>query len=376
MKNVSIEKIVDMNAENAGAIDNPENREDLETVAYGQGLSETSESRSVEELPEASRTLLQDILAGRAVPPLHMDIIAKTILNPDTHPERAGFLLREIARDETIEVRSSAGGEGMRQFLGSKTVIVDIPAWLADDRYADLEMQKVKQEFIFTRMDLYASDMLLLQYSVPIGQEKSTVDYTNVKGVLVVVLMVDSPKIFGEYDRESDRYIHRFTKMTADSGLTYDAKAKTIYVQLDKCLKQFKEGKNAESPDGRPNRLQRWLASLADINDADVAKVIAQDAELRAIREEAARMGRDKEVQIMLTQEFFDEMDRNSYRRQWKEEGLEEGLEEGRKEGLQEGKKKGAESERARNLQSLMETLGLTQDEAMAALKLTPKPQK
>ena len=78
----------------------------------------------------------------------------------------------------------------------------------------------------------------------------------------------------------------------------------------------------------------------------------------------------------MLTQEFFDEMDRNSYRRQWKEEGLEEGLEEGRKEGLQEGKKKGAESERARNLQSLMETLGLTQDEAMAALKLTPKPQK
>ena len=65
----------------------------------------------------------------------------------------------------------------------------------------------------------------------------------------------------------------------------------------------------------------------------------------------------------MLTQEFFDEMDRNSYRRQWEEEAEER------------GKKKGTESERSRNLQSLMETLGLTQDEAMAALKLTPKPQ-
>ena len=362
---------------------NTENREHFGAETSGQAAAKTSESRSMEELPEVSRTLLQDILAGRAVPPLYMDIIAKTILNPDTHPERAGFLLREIAQDETIEVRSSAGGEGVRKFLGSKTVIVDIPSWLADDRYADLEMQKVKQEFIFTRMDLYASDMLLLQYSVPIGQEKSTVDYTNVKGVLVVVLMVDSPKFFGEYDRESDRYIHRFTKMTADSGLTYDAKAKTIYVQLDKCLKQFKEGKNAESPDGRPDRLQRWLASLADINDADVEKAISQDPELWTVREEAARMGRDKEVQIMLTQEFFDEMDWNSYRHQWKEEGLEEGrkegLQEGRKEGLQEGRKEGrkegAESERARNLQSLMETLGLTQDEAMAALKLTPKPQ-
>ena len=199
--------------------------------------------------------------------------------------------------------------------------------------------------------------------------------------------------------------------MTADSGLTYDAKAKTIYVQLDKCLKQFKEGRNAEAPDGRPDRLQRWLASLADINDADVEKAVSQDAELRAVREEAVRMGQDKEVQIMLTQEFFDEMDRNSYRRQWKEEGLEEGrkeglekgrkegrkegleegrkegLEEGRKEGLEEGRKEGLEEgrkgglaegtefERARSLQSLMETLGLTRDEAMAALKLTPKPQ-
>ena len=90
----------------------------------------------------------------------------------------------------------------------------------------------------------------------------------------------------------------------------------------------------------------------------------------------------------MLTQEFFDEMDRNSYRRQWEEEaeerGKKKGLEEGRKEGLEKGLEEGlekgleegTESERSRNLQSLMETLGLTQDEAMAALKLTPKPQK
>ena len=86
-------------------------------------------------------------------------------------------------------------------------------------------------------------------------------------------------------------------------------------------------------------------------------------------------LAKDKEVQIMLTQEFFDEMDWNSYRHQWKEEGLEEGRKEGLEEGRKKGLEEGTESERSRSLQSLMETLGLTQDEAMAALKLTPKPQ-
>ena len=48
--------------------------------------------------------------------------------------------------------------------------------------------------FIFTRIELCASDMLLLQYSVTEGQKKGELDYTDVNEVLMIVLMVESPK--------------------------------------------------------------------------------------------------------------------------------------------------------------------------------------
>ena len=125
--------------------------------------------------------------------------------------------------------------------------------------------------------------MLLLQYSVEEGQSKGKLSYNNVKSALMVVLMVESPKVFQEFDMESERYIHRFTEMRADSGLAYSMKAKTIYVQLDKCLKQFREGKNAEAEDGKPDQLQSWLAMIADANDDTVRNAAKNDETLSKI---------------------------------------------------------------------------------------------
>ena len=126
-------------------------------------------------------------------------------------------------------------------------MITDVPSWLKGGRLSDFEMQGVAQDFIFTRTDLYASDMLLLKYSIEEGQSKSEAKDKNVKDVVVIILMVKSPKVFKDFI--SDRYIHRFGYMTADSGLTYKSKATTIYVQLDKCLEQYKKGENGEGTD-------------------------------------------------------------------------------------------------------------------------------
>ena len=57
------------------------------------------------------------------------------------------------------------------------------------------QIRSVAQEFIFTRGDLYSSEMLLLQYSVPAGQKKSDLDYTGVKEALLIVLMVESSRL-------------------------------------------------------------------------------------------------------------------------------------------------------------------------------------
>ena len=205
-------------------------------------------------------------------------------------------------------------------------------------------------ENIFTRIELYASDMLLLQYSVTEGQKKGELDYTNVNEVLLIVLMVESPQAFTDFDGECDKYIHRFLEMTADTGLSYPAKAKMIYVQLDKCLKQFREGRNAEGEDGKPDRLQAWLAAIADVNDEKVEEESGKDRELAAIRKEAHDMVQEKEVQNMVILDRYERMD-------WVTYGNEQ-------------KRKGAEDNLVENIKNLMETMSLTAQQAMDALKV------
>ena len=278
-------------------------------------------SFSLDGLPAKDRQEILDIQSGLILPPLHSDVIAKHIFNADVHPDRLNFLMRSISKDNTIEVRSSAGNESFRQSYYSKGMIYDIPSWLKDNRAADLEVQKAKQNYLFIRTDLYASDMLLLQYSVVDGQKKTEMDYSKVEEAILIVLMLESPDVFRDYDKKSDRYIHRFTRMTADTGLSYPSKAKTIYVQLDKCLAQFKDNKNAESMDGKPDRLQKWLVTIADINDSTVASMAESDEELQAIRKETYEMGQDKEVLNMLIQERYDRMDWLTYGNQRASEG-------------------------------------------------------
>ena len=275
--------------------------------------TETPERLSIAGLPLDVQKDLQNIFDGHTLPSLYSDIIAKTIFHADLHPDRLNFLLRGIAKDETIDVDRSAGNESVKQSLNSKGMIYDIAAWLKDLRMSDLGIQKAAQDFLFTRVDLYGSDMLLLQYQVEAGQAKSELNYQNVNDVLIVVLMVESPKAFREFDSVSDCYIHRFEKMVADTGLTYTPKVKTMYVQLDKCLEQFRSGYNSESEDHQPDELQRWLAMIADINDLSVAEAVKTDEELLKIRAEVHSMAQDKEVQNMIIQERYDRMDVLTY---------------------------------------------------------------
>jgi len=113
--------------------------------------------------------------------------------------------------------------------------------------------------------------------------------------------------------------------------LTYPSKAKMIYVQLDKCLKQFREGKNAEAEDGTPDELQRWLAMIADANDEKVRDAAKSDETMRRMQKEMSDMVQDKEVRNMIMQEKYDRMDWVTYGSDQKEEGREEAWEEARK---------------------------------------------
>ena len=347
-------------------------------------MADEMERMDMGSLPEDVQQNLRDIFDGKILPPLYSDVIAKNIFNADVHPERLNYLLRSIAKDDTIDVKSSAANEAFRPSMHAKGIVTDIPSWLRDKRLSDLEIQKVRQDFIFTRIELYASEMLLLQYSVEEGQKKSELHYRNVKSVLIIVLMVESPEAFQKYDAVSENYIHRFTEMRADSGLSYPMKAKIIYVQLDKCLKQFREGKNAESADGKPDQLQRWLAMIADVNDEKVRSAAKDDETLRKIQKEMSDMAQDKEVRNMILQEKYDRMDWISYGTDQREEGRAEGRKEGRVEGRAEGRKEGRAEGFTQgvaqtvleNIKSMMKTLKLTSKQAMDALQIPSEEQQ
>ena len=286
---------------------------------------ETQKELLMQHFSEEDRQELLAICAGQKLPSLMADIIAKKIFSPAEHPSRLQKLLQFAADDPSIEVQSPTANEGFVQFEGSKKMIFDVPADLSDRRKAYTEFQVSPQEFILMRGELYASDMLLLQYSVPHGTAKSSMDYDHVPGILLVVLMRHSPKEFREFP--SDRYIHRFYRHTADSGLSYYPRQQIVYIQLDKCLRQFVENRNGETLQqvNDADAMQLFLSAMADINHKKVLEKADGNAEITAIIQEVRQMSMSAEIQAMLLAEKYAQADFNAAKSYAKREGLEEG---------------------------------------------------
>ena len=107
--------------------------------------------------------------------------------------------------------------------------------------------------------------------------------------------MKKSPKLFKRY--ESPRYIHRFTRARADSGLEVPTLRQMVFVQLDKALELYVSGNYNEDED---TDLLKLFALIADINNEKVVQESTNNKLLADIREDVFRFTRDKEVQHML----------------------------------------------------------------------------
>jgi len=286
-----------------------------------------TEQEMLDSLSLKERQDFFEICCGRRYPSLMSDIIAKTCFDPDVHPERLEFLLRRVVADDSIIVKGSFGNEAGAGFTDAKRIIFDIPARLDDGRLSDTEFQIAKQDFALRRGDLYGSELLAIQYSAGINRRKSDIDYDTVDDVILVFLLKDSPDAFIKFD--SEHYIHRFKKYTADTGFSYTPLVTTIYVQIDKALEQFKNGIDGE----RDSELQLLLAMMGDMNDPSVRERLDSDFDNRDffvnLAEQARQMTLDKEVQAAMLSEKFYYMDLNSIKHYEHRTGYEEGIEQG-----------------------------------------------
>ena len=271
-------------------------------------------------LSEERKQWYRDIGSGQRLADIYYDTIAKHVFSPDMFPERMEFILQRTMRDKTLGVDHSAANENYLQSIYAKKTISDLPAWLKDHKLADIEIQRIAQEYAFDRADIYASNMLLLQYSVEEGQAKNTLDYSNVNNAIMIVLMVNSPKVFREY--RSDRYIHRITLARADSGIEFRMKKQMVFVQLDKALELYLSGTYNEDEDVE---LLKLFSLIADINNEKVARDTKGSKLFEDIREDVYRFTRSKEGQQMILAEDLAIMDWNSQKRWEREEGRKEG---------------------------------------------------
>ena len=281
----------------------------------------------IKHLSEEEQADFKAIERGEKTPSLMSDIIAKKIFDPDAHSDRMNYLLREITGEDDVYVDSSNRNEGYIMASNSKKVVFDINTKLQDKRNVDLEFQISAQNHFLKRGEIYGSDLLLLQYSVEEGQKKKEVDYSDIKGVIIIFLMKHSPKEFKEC--KSERYIHRFTENKSDSGLVFPSLTQYIYVQLDKCFEQFKLGTDGENN----KKLQLLLSMLADANDEDVRKEIIGNKMFEDIISEANGMVAERRVLNMILAEKYAIADLNAVKNYERAEGKAEGKAEGLIEG-------------------------------------------
>ena len=157
--------------------------------------------------------------------------------------------------------------------------------------------------------------MLMIQYSAEQGQRKDEVDYSNVSGVIIVVLMKNSPKAFKSHN--SKRYIHRITKAKADSGIEFNLLRQMAFVQLDKALDEFLNGSYEPDEDVE---LLKLLAMIADVNNEKVKQAISKNKMFQDICNEAIMFSKEKEVQAMMLAEKLAVADWNSNRTAGREE--------------------------------------------------------
>ena len=167
-----------------------------------------------------------------------------------------------------------------------------------------------------------------------------------------MIFMRHSSKPFKE--EKTDRYIHRFNKEVSDSGIEYKPLRQVVYVELDKCLKQFLRGKDGENDE----ELQLLLSAMADINAKEVKERIQGSPFMMEIAGEVKQLAQSKEVQAMLLAEKYAIADTNAALSYAKNEGRVEGRVEERNNNLETV------------TQNLMQREGLSRKDAEEKAKL------
>lgn len=295
-------------------------------------------------MPQRIREEFDQIEAGKRLPELYYDLPFKKAFHPDLHPDRVTKIFQLIFHQELVAL-GSLNTAAPKVSIYSKNTILDNLARMSDEGIFDMEMQRKAQEFITERMDVYVSDLIMLQYSVEKGNKKSEMSFPDIPTTYAVVFMKESPSRF----QSNPKFIH-YRKNETDTGVQLSDLSKVVYIELDKCLNQILEHRCPPELE----ELGCFLAFLADVN-GDQFTIMGDGPNrnmYQEIRDELRDMAKNKkELMSMLTEKYEADIRFSE-------------LNQARKEGMQEGMQKGI-----RAFVSLCRKSDKTQDETILEIK-------
>ena len=275
--------------------------------------SEEEVLRQLKELPGAYRVyqgwtaeLRERFMAfctGKKTLPVLYDTVFKTLMNPDTHPERLedciSCLLKQRVTIQTVLPMEDILMDGV------STMVMDILVRLDDDALVLVEIQKIPYYFPAERASCYSADLLLRQYSRVKAEKGKAFSYKDLQKVYTIIFYEQSIEVFKEYPEICTHH----AKMTCDSGLKLNFLQEFYLVALD----VFRKSEYAKCRDPK-ERLVGWLSFFCT-EDADEAEEPCKTYSwLWELYAGMAEFGRKPEELISMFSEFLREMDRNTIR--------------------------------------------------------------
>ncbi len=291
--------------------------------------SEEEVLRELKEMPGAYRVyqgwtaeLRERFMAfctGKKTLPVLYDTVFKTLMNPDTHPERLedciSCLLKQKVTIQTVLPTEDILMDGV------STMVMDILVRLVDGALVLVEIQKIPYYFPAERASCYSADLLLRQYSRVKTEKGKAFSYKDLQKVYTIIFYEQSIEAFKEFPEICTHH----ARMTCDSGLELNFLQEFYLVALD----VFKKSEYAKRRDPK-DRLVGWLSFFCT-EDADEAEELCKTYPwLSELYAEMAEFGRKPEELISMFSEILREMDRNTIR--YMVDDMKEQIEKGKKE--------------------------------------------
>ena len=288
------------------------NEETLLTQILGEPMSEPEALQMImqnETAWEAFRQLsseqkqpLLNFFMGKSSLLITYDKFFREIFSPELHPERLESFLTAIMGEE-VKIKDTIEREGHSFTEDSSLVIMDLLVEIGGKRIVNIEMQKVGLYFPGERSEVYASDLIMRQYTRIKNEKGKKFKYSDMPQVYVIILMDKSAREFSA-EKVCDHYIHK-RQVNYDSGASLRSLQNITYITLD----TFREKLQNE---GIQSLQDAWLTFFSSVRVEDILKLIDMFPEFREYYRDIAKYRHKPEEVIHMYSEAIAFLDHNT----------------------------------------------------------------